>query len=124
MKNTVASCLLWCRGDSLIEFEVALGAPYKVDNKWHCDWSLGRLAEVHPASTMLREFAPGTGYSSMDALASAQGSIVRSLELIEVTGASFYTDPQELDLIEDLRAFFPSLHRRRPEKKASFRVQK
>ena len=124
MNKTVATCMLWCRdGESIIEFEVSLGTPYKVEFKWFCEWSLGRLAKEHPAGAVFCELGPGMGYSSMHALASAQGRILRSLEFIENTGASFYTDSRESDLIEDLRAFFPSLQRRRPEKKASFRVK-
>jgi hypothetical protein len=73
MKNIIATWTLWCRrGESLIEFEVEIGAPNKEEEIWHCDWSLGRLIDhpLHPAQSI----------SSMHALACAQLGI-----------SSFYT---------------------------------
>jgi len=44
MTSTIASCRLWCReGDSLLEFEIELGTPYKNREKWFCDWAIGDI---------------------------------------------------------------------------------
>jgi hypothetical protein len=116
MTNPIATCRLWCRdGESLVEFEIALGMPQELDGKWFCDWSLGALGTLGVAK--LDGTASSSALSSMKALASAQSAVVRALEFREGLGCSFYTDAGELDLIEDLRAFLPSVQRRRPEKK-------
>ena len=116
MNDPIATCRLWCRdGESLVEFEIALGMPRELDGKWFCDWSLGALGKLGVA--MLDGTASSSAFSSMKALASAQSAILRALEFREGLGCSFYTDAGELDLIEDLRAFLPSVQRRRPGKK-------
>jgi hypothetical protein len=99
----------------LVEFEIALGMPRELDDTWFCDWSLGALGTLGVAR--LNGTASSSALSSMKALASAQGAVLRALEFREGLGCSFYTDAGELDLIEDLRAFFPALQRRRPEEK-------
>jgi hypothetical protein len=66
---------------------------------------------------MLDGTASSSAFSSMKALASAQSAVLRALEFREGLGCSFYTDARELDLIEDLRAYFPALQPRRRERK-------
>jgi hypothetical protein len=116
MNDPIATCRLWCRdGESLVEFEIALWMPRELDGKWFCDWTLGALGTLGVA--MLDGTSSSSALSSLKALASAQSAVLRALEFREGLGCSFYTDAGELDLIEDLRTFLPSLQRRRPEKK-------
>lgn len=104
MKNPIATWTLWCRrGESLIEFEVELGAPYREEEIWRCDWSLGTLID-HP-------LPPAQGISSMHALACAQVGISGFLRARQKAGDQFYMDPGAVDTehIEDLDCFFPRL---------------
>jgi hypothetical protein len=104
MNNTIATWTLWCRrGESLIEFEVEIGAPYKEEEIWHCDWSLGTLIDhpLHPAQSI----------SSMHALACAQLGISSFLHARQKAGDQFYMalSADDTDLIKDLDYFFPRL---------------
>lgn len=121
MTDPIASYRLWCRQEeSSVEFEVSLGRPYQHGDRWFCDWSLGNLWSL--GAPVLDGDEPGESFSSMHALASAQGKLLRALEFRQNHGASFFTDALEADLIEDLRAFFPAVQRRRPEKKNKNRL--
>ena len=104
MKNPIATWTLWCqRGGSLIEFEVELGAPYREEEIWRCDWSLGKLTD-HPPS-------PAQSISSMHSLVCAQVGISGYLRARQKAGDQFYLDSSadDKDLIEDLDRFFPRL---------------
>ena len=104
MQNPIATWTLWClRGESLLEFEVALGAPYREDEMWRCAWSLGALVD-HPLS-------PAQSISSMHALACAQVGISGYLRGRQKAGDQFYMEPSAEDenLIADLDYFFPRL---------------
>jgi hypothetical protein len=106
MKNPIATWTLWCRrGESLIEFEVELGAPYREEEIWRCDWSLGTLID--------HLLSPAQSISSMHALACAQVGISEFLRARQKAGDQFYMDQSadDTELIEDLDCFFPRLKR-------------
>lgn len=91
----------------MLEFEIELGTPYKIGKKWFCDWSIGDIdmGLMNPQKLAQSE-------TSMHALIAAQTAILGALELKGKLGATFYTDATEMDPIDDLRAFLPSLQPR------------
>ena len=96
--------MLWCqREDALIEFEIAVCAPYKNDDVWQCNWSLGLLYDRQPC--------PAIGISSMHALACAQVGISTYLRSRQKAGDRFFMSPDSTDedLMEDLDLFLPRL---------------
>ena len=104
MKNPIATWTLWCRrGESLLEFEIGLGAPYSEGEMWRCDWSLGALVD-HPLS-------PALSISSMHALACAQVGISGYLRGRQKAGDRFYMErsAEEEYHLADLDYFFPRL---------------
>ena len=104
MKNPIATWTLWCRrAESIIEFEVGLGAPYREGDMWRCEWSLGALFD-HPLHAAQSD-------SSMHALACAQVGISGYLHARQKAGDRFYmaSDADAEALMEDLDHFFPSL---------------
>jgi len=108
MTSTIASCRLWCReGDSLLEFEIELGTPYKNREKWFCDWAIGDIN-----MGLMNSQKPAPSETSLHALIFAQTAILGALELKGKLGATFFTDATEMHPIEDLRAFLPSLQPR------------
>ena len=110
MKNPIATWTLWCRrADSIIEFEVGLGAPYRDGDMWRCEWSLGALFD-HPLHAAQSD-------SSMHALACAQVGISGYLHARQKAGDRFYmaSDATSEALMEDLDHFLPSLNIHNPE---------
>lgn len=103
MKNSTATCKLWCRrGDSIIEFDITLGTPYSEGGMWCCEWSVGVLEEC--------QLSPGRGICSMLALACAQVGISEYLHGRQKNGDRFYMEPDiASEELEDLDLFFPRL---------------
>lgn len=91
------------RGDLVIAFEVAIGAPYREEDLWYCDWSLAGLLDHSPR--------PACSSSSLHALFCAQLGIFTYLQTRQNMGDRFYlgSAAEESEVLDRLDLFFPSL---------------
>lgn len=102
MKHSpVASQSLWCRRDEdFFQFEVAISAPYQIEDLWLCDWSLGKLFP--------KEVSPARNVSSLTAVTSAIGAITTFLVEKQRQGHMFYLTSSEEELIPNMTDLFMS----------------
>jgi hypothetical protein len=106
--NPVSECALWClRGEKVIPFVAAVGAPHRFEDIWECEWSMGAL--------LPHKLMPARSVNSMLAMISAHKSVVGFLKARCDVGDVFYMNEELTEKVDNVVELFWSSYFPHPD---------